>query len=394
MPVSKFIDGNAAAAYGVKLCRPDVVCAYPITPQTPIVEYIAEFIAKGELSSKYLTIEGEHSAMMATVAAASAGVRTFTATSAQGLAYMQEGLFYAAGSRLPIVMAVVNRSMGPPWTILAGHDDTIAQRDTGWMQVYCENGQEILDTVIQSYKIAEDRRVLVPIMVCFEGFVISHCYEQVIIPDQEEIDDFLPPYDPPYKLDVKDPLILTTFAVPAYWMGYKKKHEEALEAAKKVIVETENEYAGRFGRSYGGLFQAYRCEDAEAVILTMGSLARTTKAVVDRFRELGFRLGLVKLKTFRPFPGAELKPLLEKMKVVGVLERNYSVGGCGGAVFSELRSALYNLEDGPLILDFIAGMGGQDITPSEIEAVAKKTVKVAQAERVERETEWLLGGIA
>ncbi|MHC1564524.1 MAG: pyruvate ferredoxin oxidoreductase [Candidatus Hecatellaceae archaeon] len=393
MPVSRFIDGNAAAAYGVKLCRPDVVCAYPITPQTPIVEYIADFIARGEMASKYITIEGEHSAMMATVAAASTGVRTFTATSSQGLAYMQEGLFYAAGSRLPIVMAVVNRSMGPPWTILAGHDDAIAQRDTGWIQLYCGSGQEILDTVIQAYRVAEDERVLIPIMVCFEGFVTSHCYEQVIIPDQEEVDSFLPPYKPPYKLDVEDPMILTTFAPPIHWMGYKKKHDEAMEAARKVIAEAEAEYAERFGRSHGGLFQAYRCDDAEAVVLTMGSLASTTKVVINKLRELGFRLGLLKLKSFRPFPREELKQLLGNVKAVGVLERNYSVGGWGGAVFLELRSAFYKVADGPRILNFVAGMGGRDVTPLEIEAVAKKTLRAAQEGKGEREVEWLLGEI-
>ncbi|RLI24957.1 MAG: pyruvate ferredoxin oxidoreductase [Candidatus Hecatellales archaeon] len=370
-----------------------MVCAYPITPQTPIVEYIAEFIARGEMKSKYLTIEGEHSAMMATVAAASTGVRTFTATSSQGLSYMQEGLFYAAGSRLPIVMAVVNRSMGPPWTILTGHDDSIAQRDTGWMQVYCGSGQEILDTIIQAYRIAEDERVLIPIMVCFEGFVTSHCYEEVVIPDEEEVEEYLPPYRPAYKLDVEDPLILTTFAPPAHWMGYKKKHDEAMEAAKKVIMEAEEEFAERFGRRHGGLLQAYHCEDAEAVILTMGNLASTTRLVVEKLRREGFHLGLVKLRSFRPFPASELRELLGKVKAVGVLERNYSVGGFGGAVYHELRSALYGL-NGPRILGFIAGMGGKDVTPSEIEAVAKKTLRAASGERIEGEVEWLLGGMA
>lgn len=386
-----FIDGNTAAAYGVKLCKPDVICAYPITPQTPIVEHLAEFVANGELESKYIPIEGEHSAMIATVAAAATGARTFTATSSQGLSYMQEGLYFASGNRLPVVMAVVNRSMGAPWTILAGHDDAIAQRDTGWVQVYCSKGQEILDMIIQAYKIVEDRRVMLPIMVCFEGFVVSHCYDSVQIPSQEEVDAFLPPYEAPYKLDVDDPMIITTFVEADWWLGFKKLHDEAMEAAKKVIEEVDADFAKRFGRSYGGLLNLYRCEDAEVALITMGNLALTSRLIVDRFRERGAKIGLINLRFFRPFPREKLLKALENIEAVCIIERNCSPGGYGGAVFNELRSALYSSGLRPLVLDFLTGMGGRDVTPSELEEMVSKTLKAKETGKAEREVEWVFG---
>lgn len=390
VPTQLFIDGNTAAAYGVKLAKPDVVCAYPITPQTPIVEALARFVADGELGCKYIPIEGEHSAIIACAAAATAGARTFTATSSQGLAYMHEGLFYASGSRLPIVMAVVGRSIGVPWTILAGHDDSIAQRDTGWIQIYCKNAQEILDSVVQAYRIAEDHRVMLPVMVCFEGYVLSHCYENVVIPDQDEVDAFLPPLKPVYKLDVEDPLILTTFVPADWWAGFKRKHDEAMEQAKRVIVEVDREYRDRFGRSYGGLIEEYRCEDAEAVIIAMGSIAETAKMVVNKLRGQGEKVGLVNLRVFRPFPKEELRRIAANVRAIGVIERDYSVGQ-GGAVFVELRSTLYDLESRPSILSFIAGLGGRDVTPTDIEQMAGKTLKAAKTGKVEPEVEWWFG---
>jgi len=386
-----FIDGNAAAAHGVRLCRPHVICAYPITPQTPVVEHLAEFIARGELDAVYIPIEGEHSAMMATVAAAATGARTFTATSSQGLSYMQEGLFYAAGYRLPVVMAVANRSMGPPWTILAGHDDSIAQRDTGWVQVYCSRPQEVLDTVIQAYRIAEDHSVMLPVMVCYEGFATSHCYEVVEVPEQDEVDDFLPPYEPIYRLDVEDPLIIATFAEADWWLGFKKLHDDAMEQVEKLAVEVDEEYAKRFGRRYGGLIDTYRCDDAEVVVLTMGNLALTARLVVDDFRRRGVKMGLVKLRFFRPFPREALIKALEGVGSVCIVERNCSPGGHGGAVFHELRSALYATDMRPLVLDFLAGMGGRDVTPAELADMASAAVKALERGRVEREVTWVYG---
>jgi len=386
-----FIDGNTAAAYAVKLCRPDVICAYPITPQTPIVERLAEFVARGELRAKYIPIEGEHSAMLATVAASAAGARVFTATSSQGLSYMQEGLFYASGYRLPVVMAVVNRSMGAPWTILAGHDDAVSQRDTGWIQIYCSRGQEVLDAIIQAYRVAEDRRVMLPVMVCFEGFITSHCYEAVEVPSQEEVDSFLPPYDPPYKLDVDDPLIITTFADADWWLGFRKLHDEAMEGAKRVIDEVDLEYGRRFGRSYGGLMGEYRCDDASIAVVTMGSLSLTSRLVVDRFRERGVKVGLINLRALRPFPRERLLKALEGVEAVCVVERNCSPGGYGGAVFNELRSALYSTGLRPLIIDFIAGMGGRDVTLRELEDMVSYTVRAWREGRADREVVWVYG---
>ncbi|MEM2213057.1 MAG: transketolase C-terminal domain-containing protein [Candidatus Nezhaarchaeales archaeon] len=391
MPTKAFIDGNTAAAYGVKLAKPDVICAYPITPQTPIVEALAGFVANGLLKSKYIPIEGEHSAIIACAAAATAGARTFTATSSQGLAYMHEGLFYTSGSRLPVVMAVVSRSIGVPWTILTGHDDSIAQRDTGWIQIYCRNNQEILDTVIQAYRIAEDHRVMLPVMVCFEGYVLSHCYENVVIPDQEEVDSFLPSFKPIYKLDVEDPLILTTFVPADWWAGFKRKHDEAMEQAKRVIAEVDREYRTRFGRGYGGLIEEYLCDDAEAILIAMGSITETAKMVINRLRKQGEKVGLLNLRAFRPFPKEELRRVAVNVRAIGVIERDYSVGQ-GGAVFVELRSTLYDLDQRPSVLSFITGLGGRDVTPSDIERIAIKTLKAARTGRVETEVEWSFGG--
>ncbi|MEM4700053.1 MAG: transketolase C-terminal domain-containing protein [Candidatus Nezhaarchaeales archaeon] len=386
-----FIDGNSAAAYGAKLCRPGVVCAYPITPQTPVVERLAEFIANGELDSIYIPAEGEHSAMAIVAAAAATGVRTFTATSSQGLSYMQECLFLAAGYRLPVVMAVANRSMGPPWTILAGHDDSVCQRDTGWIQAYCSRPQEILDMVIQAYRIAEDRRVLLPIMVCYEGFATSHLYEVVDVPDQGDVDSFLPPYEPPFKLDVEDPLIISTFVEADWWLGFKKLHDEAMERAKSVIAEVDAEFAKRFGRSYGGLLSTYRCDDARVVVLTMGNLGLTARVAVDRLRERGVKVGLVRLRFLRPFPREALVEALEDVGSVCVLERNCSPGGYGGAVFHELRSALYAAGAKPLVLDFIVGMGGRDVTVAEIEGMAMEAARALERGVAEREVTWVYG---
>lgn len=375
----------------MKVCKPDVICAYPITPQTPIVERLAEFVARGELKSAYVPIEGEHSAMVATVAAAAAGARTFTATSSQGLAYMQEGLFYASGYRLPIVMAQVNRSMGAPWTILPGHDDTIAQRDSGWIQAYCSQAQEVLDMIIQAYKIAEDRRVMVPFMVCFEGFVISHCYELVDVPSQEAVDGFLPPYDPLYKLDVDDPMTITAFAEADWWLGFKKLHNEAVEATKKVVEEVDESFLKHFGRSYGGLIGFYRMDDAKVALITMGSLSLTSKLIVDKFRREGVKLGLVNLRFFRPFPREKLIEALESVEGVCIVERNVSPGAYGGAVFNELRSTLYSTDLRPLVLDFLAGMGGRDVTPAELEMMVSKTLRAVELRKVEHEVEWIFG---
>jgi pyruvate ferredoxin oxidoreductase alpha subunit len=329
--------------------------------------------------------------MVATAAASATGARVFTATSSQGLSYMQEGLYFAAGHRLPVVMAVANRSMGPPWTILAGHDDSIAQRDVGWIQVYCSRPQEILDQVIQAYRVAEDHRVLLPIMVCYEGFATSHCYEAVEVPSQEEVDSFLPPYKPLFKLDVEDPLIITRFVEADWWLGFKKLQDEAMEGAKKVIADVDAEYAKRFGRRCGGLLEAYRCEDAEVAMVTMGNLALTARLIVDEFRGRGVKAGLIRLRFFRPFPREELVKALEGVGSICVVERNCSPGGYGGAVFNELRSALYSTGHRPLVINFLAGMGGRDVTPVELREMMAAAVKALERGGVEREVNWVYG---
>ena len=388
MPTKRLLTGNAAAAYGAKLCRPEVICAYPITPQTPIIEHLAKFIANGELKAEYIAIEGEHSAMAACVAASVTGARAYTATSSQGLSYMQEGLFYAAGTRTPVVMAVANRSMAAPWTIFAGEDDSISQRDTGWMQFYCESVQEILDTHIQAYRVAEDRSISLPAMVCLDGFILSHCSEYVEIPDQKDVDEFLPPYDPTYKLDVDDPKLIPPFESAKWFIAFKHQQEEAMENAKKLIKRVNEEFFESFGRNHGGFIEKFRCEDADAVLVAMGTIAGTARAVVAKLRAENRKIGLIKLRVFRPFPREEFQEALRGVKAVGVIDRNYSFG-CGGAVFTELRSALYKTRGCPHIIGFVAGFGGQDVTTEFIEQMAEKTLKVAETGEVDKEVHWM-----
>jgi len=387
MTTKRLLTGNGAAALAVKLCQPKVICAYPITPQTPIVEYLAKFVADGELKAEYIPIEGEHSAMAACIAASLAGARTYTATSSQGLAYMQEGLFYAAGVRAPILMTVVNRSLAAPWTILAGEDDSISQRDTGWIQFYCESVQEVLDTHIQAYRVAEDWEVRLPVMVCLDGFNLSHCYEYVEVPRQRDVDEFLPPFRPMYRLDVEDPKLIPPFEPPEWFMAFKLQQEEAMENAKRRIREVDEQFSERFGRGYG-LVEPFLCEDADAVIVAMGTIAGTAREAVARMRRKRRKVGLVRIRVFRPFPREELKHALRGVKAVGVIDRNYSFG-CGGAVFTELRSALYGDRAAPIVLGFVAGLGGQDVTVHHVMEMAEKVLGAAETGEVERETEWI-----
>ena len=362
--------GNHAAAYGAKLARVEVVAAYPITPQTQTVEKISELVASGEMKAEFIKVESEHSAIAACIGASSAGARAFTATSSHGLALMHELLHWAAGARLPIVMTNVNRAMAPGWNIWAEQNDSLSQRDTGWMQFYCESNQEVIDTVIQAYKIAE--KVLLPVMICLDGFSLSHTYEIVDIPEQDEVDAFLPPYDPEYKLDPENPKTFGAMIFPDWYYEMRYKMNSAMESAKSVIADVNEEYYERFGRKYG-IIEEYRCDSAETLIMTSGTIASTAKDVIDSLRDSGKRVGLVKVRVFRPFPKEEIRKVARNVKKIGVIDRNISFGH-EGIFCSEIKSALYNASNRPDIFGFIAGLGGRDVTPQDIEEMINMTI--------------------
>jgi len=367
------LTGNYAAAHGARLARVEVVPVYPITPQTHIMEKMAEFIDRGELLAEFVSVESEHSAMAVAIAAQATGARTFTATSAQGLVYMHENLFVASGTRLPIVMAIVNRALGAPNTIYPDLSDSLDQRDTGWIQIYVENAQEAHDMIVQAYRIAEDKRVLLPVAVCFEGIIISHYMEPVELLDQGLVDGFLADYRPEHVLLHPDkPMAVGQILMDdAYYTEYRYQQQAAMDQALKVIPQVDREFGRTFGRSWGGLFQAEMMEGAEVALLTLGSLASTARDVVRRLREeQGLPLGLVKLRTFRPFPDRELRECLAGLKAVAVLERDASVGG-GGIVYTELARSLFaGRRGGPLLVDYVLGLGGRDVTREDVEAIA------------------------
>lgn len=387
MPTRDMMTGDLAVAYGAMLSRPKVIAAYPITPATPIVEYLASFISKGKLDAQYIATESEHSAMGACIGASLAGVRTFTATASQGLAYMHEFVHYAHGYHLPIVMAIANRRLSSPWATTCDYSDTMAESTSGWMQLYVENGQEALDTVIQAYKIAEDKRVLLPAMVCLDGFLISHTTEPVDIPDQAQVDDFLPNYEPEFSLDPDVGMSMPNMPRPLV-IKFERMTNNCMSNAEKTISEVGEEFAKKFGRRYG-LVDFYRCEEAETLLVTMGSMTGTAREAVDQLREEGLSIGLVKLRSFRPFPTDAMMSIARKVRSLAVVDRDivHGIGGCGGALFTELKSSIYSISERPLVIDFIAGIAGREITVDHFKYMAKKALKASKSQRVD-EVEW------
>jgi len=375
--VKKVITGNHAVSWGVRLARAEVIAAHPITPQTQVVEELSEMCARGELSTRFIKVESEHSAMAACIGAATAGARTFTATSAQGLALMHEVLHWAAGARLPIVMADINRAMAPGWTIWTDQNDSLSQRDTGWLQFYCESNQEVLDTTIQAFRIAE--AVDLPVMVMLDAFYLSHTCEPVDIPDPADVDAFLPRRVARYKLDTNDPRSFGALVTPAAYMEMRLRQQEAMEQARKVVDEVDEEWGRRFGRRYGAI-ESYRTEDAEVVLVVSGTIASTARHVVNQLRAQGEKVGLMKARMFRPFPSAAIRQALAGVPHVAVLDRNISPGHCG--IFAEeIRAALYDLEPGrrPVIHGYIIGLGGRDVKPENISDCIARTREAARS---------------
>lgn len=367
----KVIMGNHALSYGAMLSRAEVIAAYPITPQTEVVELLSEMCANGILKAKFIKVESEHSAMAACVGASAAGARTFTATSSQGLALMHEVLHWAVGARLPVVMGNINRAFAPPWSIWTEQNDSIAQRDTGWIQIYASSNQEVLDSVIQAYKVAE--KVLLPAMIVLDAFVLSHTSEVVDVPEQEKVDAYLPPYEPRYKLDPDDPHAFGGLTKPDWYYELRYQIEQAMEEAKNVIEETGKEFEERFGRYYG-MVEEYKTEDAELILVASSTIASTARVVVDMLREEGKKVGLLRIRVLRPFPLEKVAMILKNAKKVAVIDRNISFG-MSGAFYAETKAALYNEKDKPPIWGYIAGLGGRDVRIEDIKGIIENTYK-------------------
>jgi pyruvate ferredoxin oxidoreductase alpha subunit len=363
-----FLSGNEAIAYGVKLSRPNVIAAYPITPQTVVVEKLSEMVESNELNAEFMLVESEHSALSAMIGASLVGARTFTATSSQGLLYMAECLHYASGGRFPIVMMNANRSIALPWSIYGDQRDSLSLLDSGWIQVYAESAQESLDLVIQAFKISEDLNVLTPFMINLDGFVLTHTYESVLVPSQEEVDDFLPAFNSPNIMDLDNPKNLGFSSTPADNMEFKYQQNRAILKSKEVIQKIDNEFGNKFGRYYGGLLDSYFTEDADVILITLGSIAGTARTVVDKLRNKSIKIGLLKIRYMRPFPSDEIIEVIKNAKSIGVLEKDISFG-FEGTVFTNVSSAVAESKLKPILINFIGGLGGRTITPQHVENI-------------------------
>lgn len=366
--MKKFLSGNEAFAEGIRLARPEVISAYPITPQTIVVERLSEMVEDGSLKAEYVHVESEHSALSCAIGASAAGARAFTATSSQGLLYMAECLYYASGGRFPIVMMNADRSTALPWNIYGDQRDSLSQLDSGWIQAYAENAQEALDLALMSYKIAEDRRVSTPFMANLDGFVLTHTYETVDIPEREQADRFLPPYETDNRLDFDNPKNMAFSAGPDYNYIFKYKEHEGVLVARQVIDETEKEFAEIFGRSYTGLVENYLTDDAEYIIVTLGSIAGLCRETADKLRSQGVKAGVLRIRYMRPFPNQEISETLKNAKAYAVLEKDVSFGN-EGTVFTNVNSALKKADVNVKGYNYIGGLGGRNISSADIEKI-------------------------
>ena len=364
----QFLSGNEAFAYGVRLARPQVISAYPITPQTIVVEKLAEFVEDGSLKSEFIHVESEHSALSCAMGASSVGARAFTATSSQGLLYMAECLPYAAGGRFPIVMMNANRSTALPWNIYGDQRDSLSQLDSGWIQAYAENAQEALDLALMSFYIAEHKQVSTPFMANLDGFVLTHTYEVVDVPTAEQADEFLPPFETENKMSLTKPKNLGFSAGPDTNTFFKYKEHTGLLNVKKAVTEAESRFESIFGRHYSGLTENYRTDDADYILITLGSISGLVREIVDKLREQGEKAGLLRIRYMRPFPNEEIAKAVKNAKAVGVLEKDISFGN-EGTVYTNVNSALQKAGISIPTSDYIGGLGGRNISPGEIENI-------------------------
>jgi len=371
--MKKVIEGSHAVSEAARLARVQVIAAYPITPQTHIVEALSEYCSDGRLQARFINVESEHSAMAAVVGASSGGARVFTASSSHGLAYMHEMLHWASAARLPIVMAEVNRALGPGWNIWTDQTDSLAQRDTGWIQLYCEDGQEALDTSLQAFRLAETLNL--PVMVVLDAFFLSHTYEPIDVPDQEQVDRFLPPPDLRLRLDTAAPCAFNQLVTPTAYMEMRYNTQLAMQEAEQCLEQIETDFNSIFNRKYGAL-EAIHCENAEIIMVTTGTVTSTCRLVLAQLRARGERVGLLKIKMFRPFPADLIRLHLGSARKVAVVDRNFSFGA-GGIFAQEIRAALCGLAAPPRVFGFVAGLGGRDITPQTLMEIYTKTQSLA-----------------
>ena len=389
------LNGDEAVALAAKQCDIDVVAAYPITPQTIIVEKFSEYVANGEVDTEFVCTESEHSAMAACLAASATGARAFTASASAGLALMHEMLFVTSGCRAPVVMAVANRALSAPLNIHGDHSDAMAERDSGWVQIYAENAQEVYDSIFQAFRIGEHLDVQLPVIVGLDGFTLSHTLENVQTLPDDVAKEFvgvrqLPKVlthegkSVPYKLDPSNPMTMGPVALPNYYFEFKRQQEEAMKNALRVIQQVHEEYAELTGRSYGdGLLDPYMLEDAEIAIACIGSTAGTVKTVVDELRAEGVKAGLLRIRAFRPFPSEGIVKELARLKAVAVMDKSMSFGGNGGAVFPEVRHALYDAQTHPYVVNYIYGLGGRDTSPSQMRKIFEDLRKIVETKRVD-----------
>jgi len=377
--MAKRVGMEVSVAIGevVKLVNADVIAAYPITPQTHIVEHLAELVADGELDAEYVPVESEHSAMSACLGASAVGARTFTATAGQGLELMHEVLYIASSMRLPVIMTVVNRALSAPLSVWGDHSDAMAVRDTGWIQIFAENGQEVVDNVLCAFRIGEDRRVLLPVMIHLDGFHLSHMIEPIVLPEPDEVKQFIPPYKYPLPLDPAKPVAMGDFGPPIIYSETKWAQEVNLRASKEVIIQCWNEFGKLFNRNYSPV-ESYRSEGANVLLLTMGSFSETAMTAIDKMKAAGKDVGLLKLRLWRPFPFEELRQAVKDADVLIVLDRALSFGGPGGPVCSEIRSALYAQEKRPKVISFVGGLGGRDITVAGFEDIVERGIEISK----------------
>ena len=371
------MSGNEAVAHAIRQIDPDVIAAYPITPSTEIPQFISKYKADGLISTEFVTVESEHSAMSACIGASASGVRAMTATSSAGMALMYEMLYIAASDRLPIVMAAVNRTLSGPININTEHSDSMGARDSGWIQLYSENAQEAYDNMLMAHRIAEHPDVMLPLMICQDGFITSHSVENILLEDDAEVKAFIGEYDPPHHmLNPAEPVAVGPYSVSPYVMELKVAQANAMIRARGVILEVAADFEKVFGRSYG-LFEEYRMEGAEFALLIMSSAAGTAKVAVDRLRDKGVKAGLIKLRVFRPFPAAELAASLKKVKALAIMDRSEGYSGNGGPLGAEVRMALYGKADGVRTINVVFGLGGRDARVEDFEALYAELAELA-----------------
>lgn len=380
MSIKERISGNEAIAIALRQIEPDVMPAFPITPSTEIPQYFSKYVADGKVRTEFIPVESEHSSMSAAIGAQAAGARTVTATSSCGLALMWEMLYVAASNRLPITMAVVNRALSGPININADHSDSMGARDSGWIQIYSENNQEAYDNFIQGIRIGEHKNVQLPVMICQDGFITSHAVENIELIEDEKVKEFVGEYNPEhYLLNPNGTMAIGPYDTSAYYIEHKRLQAQAMIDAEKVILEVAEEFEKLTGRKYG-LFEEYELQDAEYAIVVINSTAGTAKAAINKLRQEGKKVGLLKIRVFRPFPATKIAEALKNTKAIAVMDRSEGFSACGGPVFPEVRSAMYDVKNAPKIVNYVYGLGGRDVAINDIEKVYKDLEKISTSE--------------